>query len=225
MVISTLYILFLYIDIFNVKSFVSSNVIKYISIILCFGITILIGEYGLDKKDTFLLQTGFFITIFADLCFLIFDYYILGIIFFCLVQVVYYNRYKGYKSYRSPLIIARFIIVFLLIISIYLILNLFIVKIDFLFAIALVYSIYLLSSIIESIKAFKNNLYPFPNKHIIVLGMVLFLLCDINVAISSVTKEFATSVHDISKLLIWIFYLPSQVLLSLSGYKFKENRK
>jgi len=163
-VIGILYILFLYMDIFNVQAFIPSNTFKYISIILCFLITLLIEEYSIDKKDVYLLQMGFFVTIFADL---------------------------------------------------------FIIKIDFLFAIAFFYSICLLGSTIEAIKAFRNNLYPYPNKHIILWGMVLFLLCDVNVAITYLTREHFTTLFNISSLLIWVFYLPSQVLLSISGYKFK----
>jgi len=208
-------------DIFNVQASIPSNTLKYISIILCFLITLLIEEDSINKKDVYLLQTGFFVTIFADLFFIIFDYYILGIILFCLVQIIYYIRYKGDRNYKFTLIIIRFFIIFSLIMVIYITLNLFIIQIDFLFAIAFFYSICLLGSTIEAIKAFRNNLYPYLNKHIILWGMILFLLCDINVAITYLTREHFTKLCNISSLLIWVFYLPSQVLLSISGYKFK----
>ena len=220
-IIGILYILFLYMDIFNIRVFIPSNIFKYISIILCFLITLLIGKNHLNQKDKILLQAGFFVTILADLCFLILDYYILGITFFCLVQIIYYNRYKRNRRYKATLINVRLLIIFLLIMVIYRILNLFIIKIDFIFAIALFYSICIIISVAESIRVFKNNLYPYPNKSMILWGMILFLLCDLNIAISYMTRGFFMSLHNFSNLLIWVFYLPSQVLLSVSGYKFK----
>lgn len=217
--IGLLYILFLYLDIFNKKILISSSIFKYISIILCFIITLFIGEDGFNKRDKSLLQIGLFVTVLADLCFLILDYYILGTILFCLVQVIYYNRYKRGGIYRPPLSFIKFIIIFLLIMVIYLIINLTLIKIDFLFSIAFFYAICLIFSTVESIKAFKNNLYPCYNKYIIVVGMVFFLLCDINIAIFNTSKEFNVFIYNISALLIWSFYLPSQVLLSISGYR------
>lgn len=220
--ICILYILFLYIDIFNIQAFISSDILKYISIIFCFLITLALGENCLDKKDISLLQIGLFITVFADLFLLILDYYILGITLFCFVQIIYYIRYKGYKDSFT---IVRFIIIFLFIMTVYFILNKFIIKIDFILAIAFFYSICLMTSTIEAIKAFKNNLYPYPNNYMILWGMIFFFLCDINVAISNLTREFFVPLYNISILLIWFFYLPSQILLSISGNKFKENKK
>jgi hypothetical protein len=89
--------------------------------------------------------------------------------------------------------------------------------------ISLFYGICLLISVIKAIKASINNLYTSKSKHMIVFGMVLFLLCDTCVALSNITVIFPlsgykmTSLHTISSLLIWVFYLPSQLLLSLSG--------
>jgi len=216
-----LYFSFLYMDIFNFEGAISSNLLKFISIAICFLIVLCIGNDYLNKKDKALLQLGLLITVFADFCFLIIDYYVLGIGLFCLVQVIYYNRYKGYRSYRYPLVILRFTITLILIVTIYLVLNLVTIKIDFLYVIALFYAICLISSIIESIRTFRDNTYSYPNKHMILLGMLLFLLCDINIAISNITKEISIVVHNISGILIWVFYLPSQVLLSMSGYKFR----
>ncbi|WP_408629709.1 lysoplasmalogenase family protein [Alkaliphilus flagellatus] len=220
--ICILYILFLYIDIFNIQDFISSDILKYISIIFCFLITLILGENCLDKKDISLLQTGLFITVFADLFLLILDYYILGITLFCFVQIIYYIRYKGY---RDSFTIVRFIIIFLFIMAVYFTLNIFIIKIDFILAIAFFYSICLMTSTIEAIKAFKNNLYPYPNNYMVLWGMIFFFLCDINVAISNLTREIFVPLYNISILLIWFFYLPSQILLSISGNKFKENKK
>ncbi len=47
------------------------------------------------------------------------------------------------------------------------------------------------------------------------VGLSLFILCDINVALFNVLREGA--VYHISSVLMWVFYLPSQVLLVLAS--------
>ncbi len=217
-IIGILYILFLYIDIFNIQFPIQSYILKYLSIICCFIIVLIIGENSLNKRDISLLQAGLLITIFADLSFLIFHYYNFGVIFFCLIQMIYYIRYTGYRDSVS---IFTFIAIFLIIIITYIILKLFIKEIDFLYVISFFYSICLIATIVEAIKVFKTKLYPSPNKHMILIGMILFLLGDINVAMSYISKEISVSLGNNFSLLIWVFYLPSQALLSLSGYKYK----
>lgn len=226
-IISILYISFLYIDFFNVRTFISSDVIKFIAIILCFFITLLTGEDSLNPRDLFLLKAGFFITILADLCLIIIDDFILGVSLFCMVQILYSIRYKVDEFHP---ILVRFMIVFLVVMVIYLIVNFFVIKIDVLFAVALFYSICLIDSVVRGIKACKNNLYPYPNKYMIAYGMILFLLCDINVGLFNINRfinvsgDFGKLLHNTSFLLIWIFYIPSQVLLSLSGCDFNKKR-
>jgi hypothetical protein len=62
----------------------------------------------------------------------------------------------------------------------------------------------------------------------VALGMFLFLACDINVALFNITKFVPPTNEIIFKLqytafvLIWFFYLPSQILLSMSGYSYKK---
>lgn len=202
-----------------------SNILKFISIILCFTIALLIGKDGLGNRDKLLLQIGLFLTVLADFCFLILNHYTSGIALFCLVQIIYYNRYRGGTVYRPPFIFIKFIIIFLSVMASYFIINLGPKKPEFLYAIALFYAICLILATIEAIKTFKNNLYPSYNRHMIVIGMVLFLLCDASIAVFNIGQQFHLPWHNIFALLIWIFYLPSQVLLSISGYQFKKKLK
>ncbi|NLC03333.1 MAG: hypothetical protein GX787_03515 [Tissierellia bacterium] len=74
--------------------------------------------------------------------------------------------------------------------------------------------------VVKGIAISQDKSYLNPNKHMIAFGMVLFLLCDASIAISYVLRSL--NILNLSYLfsnLIWIFYLPSQVLLSLSGYE------
>lgn len=211
-------------DFFNIKALISSNRIKFISIILCFIISLLGKEYGLGVNDVFLLRLGLFITIIADLFLLVLDsHFILGVFLFSIVQIIYIIRYDNKKNYLK---VKKFTSLLLILIFMYGIINSFIVKIDFLIVIGFYYAITLLTSLIKSIKACKYKIYPSPNRYMIVIAMVLFLLCDINVLLYnirdfiSLPSQIGNIIYNISSISMWLFYLPSQVLLSLSGYKF-----
>ncbi len=223
LIIGILYILFLYLDCSNKTIFISTDNIKFICIILCFIITLLTGKDSLSKRDLFLLQIGLFFTVIADYFFLIEHKYTLGVLSFCIVQIIYSIRHDIQKK---DVTIRNYMIIFLTVFSSYLIINTFIIKIDLLFVVGFYYSMALITSVAKAIKARKNNLYPYPNKHMIAWGMILFLLCDINVGLANITKVVNLSQSllktflDKSFLLIWLFYLPSQVLLALSGYKY-----
>ena len=116
-IIGVLYFTFLYMDLFNTQIFISSNMIKFICIILCFITSILTRECALYNRDVFLLQTGLFITILADLFLLILDdYYTLGITLFCIVQIIYSIRYEIEKA---GLTIKKFTIIFIAIFLLY----------------------------------------------------------------------------------------------------------
>lgn len=222
-IIGLFYLLFLYVDIFNIKILLPSNMLKFLSIILCFMISLLIGKDGLSKKDRLLLQVGLFITVLADLCFLILHHYILGIILFCFVQIIYCNRYKGYGFTKSKFLINQFILIFVLILAVSLMTNFIFIKIELLYVIAFIYGICLIYSTVEVVRAFKNRVYPHPNKSMILFGMLLFSLCDTSIAIANLSQNLNRSIYHVFSLLIWVFYLPSQGLLALSGYEFKRS--
>ena len=227
-IVLILYIFFLYTDFYNVKIFIDSKYIKYLCILLCLllseistkNVLIDTGTNIVNYRDIILLRLAMFITIIADLCLVILNIYILGVALFCLVQITYCVRYTT-KNLKATLI--NFLIIFLCIVFSYVIARLFIKGINVLLPVSLFYSICLINSVIKAINAWRNNLYPSPSKYMMVLGMILFLLCDTCVALSAITGlfpltgYFMSNFHQITFYLIWVFYLPSQLLLSLSG--------
>jgi hypothetical protein len=225
-IILLLYIFFLYMDFYNVKFFIASAYIKYLCILLCFLLSILstkkplIGTEIVNHRDIVLLRLGMFITVIADLCLVIFNFYILGVVFFSLVQITYCVRYT---TKRLNVILTNFFIVFIGIAFLYWIASLFVEEINMLLPISLFYFICLLTSVSKAIKSSKNNLYTSPTKYMIILGMILFLLCDICVGLSNITVNaplsgyFMIRFREIICFLIWFFYIPSQLLLALSG--------
>lgn len=233
-IVLILYIFFLYMDFYNTKIFIDSKYInyskyiKYLCILLCFLLSIIstknllmhTGTNTVNRRDILLLRLAMFITVIADLCLVIFDFYILGVALFSVVQIIYSVRYTTKK--RNSILLKFFIISQCIIFS-YVIVSLFIEGINVLLPVSLFYSICLINSVIKAIKAWKNNLYPSPSKYMVVFGMILFLICDICVALSAITAHFTltgyfmSSFHQITFYLIWFFYIPSQLLLSLSG--------
>lgn len=220
-----LYCSFLYLDFNAFNSFYSTHKLKYISILLCFLLSLMTMKHGISPIDSLLLQSGLFITTLADLCLLMLKYNTLGVALFCIVQIIYCIRYSPTKAYST---LVRFLIIFELIAIAYIAISFFIGDLDILFAVAFAYSICLTTSVVRAIKACKDNLFPEPNKYMISYGMILFLFCDINVAITNILKLLNSSslsinyAYNTSLFLIWFFYLPSQVLLSMSGYDYAE---
>lgn len=217
-----LYYLFMYMDLFNIQAFISSNTIKFISMILVFIICVMAKGNSQSNKDLFLLKIGLSITLIADIFLLLLNNnYILGIGLFAIVQIIYSIRYK---PENTKAIIRNFIIILLIVFFIYIVIDKFVIEIDFLIVIALYYAICLLSSTIKAIQTHNNKSYEKLNSKMVAVAMVLFLLCDINVALhniiksTSMTNSFTIILYNISFISMWFFYLPSQVLLSLSGY-------
>ena len=211
-IISIIYITFISVVFFIFQSYLSFINLKYISIVLCFLITLISNENVIHKRDINLLRLGMFFTLIADLFLVILDYHIAGVLIFCLVQMTYIIRYT---EGRSNHIIRRLVGGFILISISYFWINKYIMKLEYLILIGFFYGICIFISIVKSIEAGKNNVYPKLNKNMIIWGMILFALCDLNVALARIE-----SIDNISSRLIWVFYLPSQVLLSLSGYKY-----
>lgn len=220
-----LYVSFLRMDFFNIKGILSSNTLKYISILFCVLITLMTGKAALNTWDISLLHFGLIMTALADLCLLLLDYFTLGVIVFCIVQITYCIRYIPGKAQSTA---VYFSTVFFIIVLGFLALGIFIKSLDILIPAALFYSICLITSVYRAIYACRSGLFPSPNRYLIAVGMICFLFCDINVALFNISKILGAasgSLHniaDISSSLMWFFYLPSQVMLALSGYDFKK---
>lgn len=218
--IFVLYISFLYVDIFHLKSRISSDILKYISILLCVLLSMLSGSDALSSKDLSLLHFGMIMTAIADLCLLILDFFTVGVVVFCIVQITYCIRYLPNSVHNT---VKNFMINFVAVIFIFFILGIFIKNLDILLIVALFYATCLTTSVYRAVSACINKLFPSPNRYFIAFGMILFLLCDINVALFNIASYINPaytigSLADISCTLIWLFYLPSQVLIALSGY-------
>ncbi len=215
-IIIVIYLSFLYIDIVSkdLRSIYSLR-LKFSTIVLCFIITLLIDSHGYSKEDKLLVQLARFFTLIADYFLIISSNFTMGIFFFSLVQITYIIRHSKMENKKYKNLIF-FIIA--LTIALMILLNIKIASIEKdLLVLALIYasllttSLYCAVSTIFRGKNYKNNSW------IIALGMFLFFMCDLNVGLYNIVGE--GNIKFFLGFLIWIFYLPSQLLLTLSGFK------
>lgn len=223
-----IYCSFIYMDFMTKNRSIYSTGLKYIGILLCLIMSLMIGDRGHDKEDTKLLQIAFCFTAAADLCLVILDYNILGIFLFCFVQTTYIMRHNRGVKRKCRLYTVIVTIVLTAFICKLVTSNLHITDLVYnrlnekLIMIGSVYSVLLFCSLYTAWKTLNGNFYPVYSRFLISIGMTLFFLCDINVGLSGVASNITVQGIDIesfSRFLVWIFYLPSQVLLVLSGYR------
>lgn len=214
-----IYCAFIYIDYINNFKTVYSSALKYFGILLCLFLSILIGNNGHDKMDTISLRWAILLTALADLCMIILGLNELGIMIFCLVQITYIIRHRRAIWQRGNLSFLVVTTIVIILIVIFFINNLLIEDLGYegikkvTVIIGSIYAVILLYSVYTGWKTLKGNFYPIYSRYLVAIGITLFLLCDINVALSVILKDLS--------ILIWIFYLPSQVFLVLSGYNKK----
>ena len=132
----------------------------------------------------------FIMTFFADYNLIYSQNYVLGLYFFIIAQSL---RTLYFNKKRSSIVIILVSIITTLLLSF---------VINKLIAAAIGYLILLITNTILSFKtnAFKDK-----------IGMILFVLCDICVALN-----YLIPYKVIFAKLVWIFYIPSVTLLSLS---------
>lgn len=214
-----LYGTFLILDILG-KHISLSNYIKFTLVILCF-LYVLISrnkDHGIERK---LLSYALAFTVISDLLILILDYYFLGVLTFILAQQLYGLRISSF--YDRPLKNFFFRLFCQGIISAAVCILLW--QLDILVNGLLIVSVfYFLSILTNVIRCLKYSIYNKEDRNIryFAIGMVLFLLCDINVGLFNLSaflpvgKAFKL-IYSISSILMWTFYAPSQVLIALSG--------
>lgn len=211
-----IYFVFLYID------FVSKGLrniysvrLKYLTIIFCFIISLLIKSHGYGEKDKFLVQLARLFTLIADYFLSLSGNYIMGVFFFSLVQITYITRHSlmENKKYKN-------LVFFIVALAIALIAS-FKIKISSieknLVFLSLIYSSLLTTSLYCAVSTISRGKYSKRTSWIIALGMFLFFMCDLNVGLYNIVAE--GNIKFFLGFLIWLFYLPSQLLLTLSGFK------
>lgn len=214
-IILSIYLIFLYLDFASrdLRNIYSIN-LKYLTIVLCFILSLLINSNGHDRVDTRLVQMSRFFNLIADYFLVISCDFGMGIFFFILVQVTYIIRHtrstnRKYKNFIFFIIALTIILVITSRIEIPSI-EKDIVKL------AAIYAVLLITSLYCALGTISRSTYSKNTSFLIALGMFLFFMCDFNVGLYNILKE--SNISFSVGYLIWLFYLPSQFLLTLSGF-------
>ena len=224
-----IYIIFLYMDAMSKDLGNRASIyLKYLTIILCFIISLLIGADGYNKRDSFLVQLARFFTIIADYFLVLFDNYRLGILSFCAVQMLYIIRHTLMEKYKY----RNFIFMTIVLAAAFFIVFAMHIEIDRqLLIISTVYASLLITSLYTAIAAVNRGRYPKAGAWIIAIGIFLFFMCDLNVGLFNIINKYSsTRIYSLQRsfftgFLIWVFYLPSQLMLALSSFDVKYLKK
>lgn len=187
----------------------------FIFVLLCFIISLCTAS---SSRDSRLLRLAMLFTVTADFFMILFQMNYAGLFFFCIVQFVYIIRYSNIKRALTALSIALGICICLSIFT----------SLPLLDEMACGYAVLLVFSVVSSFTALKEQKYPLFAGIMICVGMVLFLLCDVNVALFNIFAN--TPLEGYFSTAIWIFYLPSQLILCFGTFSpflrlYKKTRK
>ena len=244
-VLVLIYLSFISLDITGGRA-LYSNILKFTVIIICFCYAFF--SKSNNKSISYSLKTAMFFTLISDLFILILDYYIYGVLTFIIVQLLYNYRischnskYEVQQQKESAAIgnnkakemyvnrtwfifISRMIIQLLIASCICLILYLSGVELELLLVASLIY----FTGLIINTQAYSVSRGEKSRDAFFAAGLLLFVMCDINVGLFNLTRfisipeETYLLIYNISSVLMWVFYAPSQALIALSVEKSKQ---
>ena len=179
-----------------------SNPIKYAGILLCLGCSLYLARRGGSR----LVPAALTLTALADVFLLLLDtHYALGIGLFCLVQGIYLVRI--FRSNGGRILWGLRLLLFVLALVVLKKLGLLIP----LNVLALFYFTNFLCNALASLGC------PGGNMRLFSIGLWLFLCCDVCVGLFQSPQLASPAVGAFVQVGMWLFYLPAQVLIVLSG--------
>lgn len=179
-----------------------SNPIKYAGILLCLAYSLYLERRGGSR----LVPAALAFTALADVFLLLLDrHYALGILLFCVVQGLYLVRIVRHPRGRSlwGLRAVLFLLALLVLKGLGLLIPLNIL--------ALFYFTNFFCNALASLGC------PGRNMRLFSVGLWLFLCCDLCVGLFQSPELTSPAVEAFVRVGMWLFYLPAQVLIVLSG--------
>jgi len=195
-----LYLVILSLDFLSLPGHQWLDELKFASILLCFLFAVALYWTSTNKRDSKFVVMGLFFTVIADVNLVLMNEHVLGVFFFCLVQLTYLKRLTS-RYFRFSVIVATIAM-----------LSAFFISSQTLYVLAGLYAFLILS---VTTATWASKLPQF-NKQCASWGMILFILCDLHVALGNqlpVDYWYDALAHN----MVWLFYLPSQTLLAMSG--------
>lgn len=204
---------------------INIDIIKYTSITVCFIYVFFCSRSLYESKEKNVARVAFFFTFLADYFLLFTQKYYIGVGCFLVVQCMYLFRMSStiqefiyYLRKRIFVWVCGVIIM----LSVYFLTGIWKETYSenrhltiFLMMLCSLYAFIFIGNIILAWRLKNEN-------KVFLIGLLLFFLCDCNVAIYNITEGISMELLSLSGRLIWLFYLPSQVLLVESFIKRKK---
>jgi len=184
---------------------------KFVFVVICFIIAASSYVFCKEKKDWALLTMGLMFTVAADYFLVLHDNHLPGVAVFCFAHVCYILRALNMTESKKAGHIGLIILPFLIALIFFAFIG------QALFALAGIYAGLFIINIAVNIRFCKFN------RGLILLGLILFALCDVNVLLFNLPRQLGTfEIFPWAFYFIWMFYLPSQILLPVSAVAYKK---
>ena len=173
-------------------------VYKFIFVALCFVVATIAGFLARYNQDRVFLALGLFFTVLADFFLVLMDWHMPGVSVFIFVHFCYMLRVLPARHfYKVGIGIAVALVG---------------IGMGQIIVVGGMYGLAFLVNIYVNIK------YRTQKKALVLTGLILFMLCDLNVLLYNAQRYLGVGfAWGLSFYLIWVFYLPSQLLLAFSG--------
>ncbi|MBR2929621.1 MAG: hypothetical protein IKC32_00170 [Clostridia bacterium] len=193
----------------------------YLAVVLA---ALFVALFSERSQAYFLTQVALLFTLAADYYLLVIDdKYEIGMLWFILAQLCYFARIylsEERKSVRIAHLVSRCGGILLSLLLPFLILG---DGVDLLSVVSVVYFVNILLNAIFAFISFKRS-------PMLALGLLLFVACDIFVALANLGGyiklggELYLALKSVGfNRIAWLFYVPSQTLIALSGVMLKEH--
>lgn len=201
--LAIVYIGFLFCDLTGIGPPRLSSVLKYTGMLLCLLLVLTGRTHALSRRDRQATLTAFCLTLVADALLLFTTLYVAGVAVFCCAQLAWLARYR--PALGRPVLVATGV-VFAVCIALHFMGS----GGAILYILCGLYAALILAVTASTFRS------PLPRKarRPAQVGMVLFLLCDVNVVFYNLLPN--GGLQHTAGLLMWLFYLPAQALLAAS---------
>jgi len=180
--------------------------LKYAGILLCLGFSLLCAARGGDR----LVPAALLLTALADLLLLVADrYYALGVLIFLGAQSVYLVRLR--LAARQSFWLVRCVLPLISALALY--------ALDLASPLNLLAGLYFSQLLVNAALAWT---LPGRRWRVFAVGLTLFIGCDLCVGAFNSPGLVPPTLYRFAAVGMWIFYLPSQVLIALSALPSKE---
>lgn len=183
---------------------------KFLFILFCFAFATLSYFFCENKKRWAWLVGAFFFTAWADYFLVIQDRHLPGVAVFCFAHICYI--FRAVKNKRNFLLFTALATIFIIVAFFS----------NFLFLLVAMYASLFSLNICANI---FSDVLPKTNKKITLVGLFLFMLCDINVLLLNLPRHLDFPRFPWAFTLIWVFYLPAQGLLAGSAIAFPKAKE